>query len=360
MFNSRDQKDIFVIFDSHPRPAIHPDGAAFVFETSVDEAASYLTRLLPFDDRVLEGGVQWQAQLLGNLIAHTIIARDDPDTPTIDHELMRASIEILTLKSDLHRAITENNTLVDENKQLRETLNKSKNAAEPSKWSLPGLPTRMWHTPPPSKGPSPQASSSTSPGKGSSSGFSRSRGWEIVTPFKHDATLQTPSSSSLKPFGWEIEPYKPNYHNPPSRANPRPANILNESTSPPSRHETRDTVVPKEVSLHDLDLEFAMTQQRMYDEENARLSEERTRLARVNTNTHGTGRPRPVIGVGVFKCGICFDVHSLENVAKVEQCGHTYCRDCIRTYLETEIQGRKCPIFCPLCIVESDNSKSGG
>lgn len=296
-------KDIFVIFDSHPRPEVHPWGAGFVFKTSRDEMADYLTQLLPFDDRVLEGGVQWQAQLLGNMSGHTLIARDKPST-SVDGDIITASLEILDLKSELLQIKIEKDALAEENKRLKGTVKRYKDAEESSLWSFPSFP--IW-------GPA-----SGTPSKGSSAGSSKRR-WE------------TASSSSA-------------HHYPATRANkPPPKNTPNT----PSSQRRRDTIdtLPMELAGMDLDpdLEYAIAQQRFYDEENERLAAERTSL----------NNPGPHSNLGTFECGVCFEEQSNEFVAKIERCHHSFCRNCIRRYLETEVEARKHPIFCPGCVADS-------
>lgn len=62
---------MYAIFDSHPRPK-HPNGAAFTFFPTASRAAAYLTSLLQVDASLLDegAGLQWQAQLLGNVAGH--------------------------------------------------------------------------------------------------------------------------------------------------------------------------------------------------------------------------------------------------------------------------------------------------
>ncbi|KIP09159.1 hypothetical protein PHLGIDRAFT_103126 [Phlebiopsis gigantea 11061_1 CR5-6] len=104
------------------------------------------------------------------------------------------------------------------------------------------------------------------------------------------------------------------------------------STPPTNNVEssTKDHIDPVD------DFAFALAQQRLYDQEHECLIMERGRLS--NTAT--------------FKCEICMDKHSQEDVALVDGCGHRFCRDCIRAYASSQLREHSYPIFCPLCSVE--------
>ncbi|KAG2110087.1 hypothetical protein DEU56DRAFT_249553 [Suillus clintonianus] len=65
--------DVFVIFDSHPRPS-YPAGAGLILGTSIDQAVSRLASTIPAADNQLLSlsGLQWQAQLLNNFSGHDV------------------------------------------------------------------------------------------------------------------------------------------------------------------------------------------------------------------------------------------------------------------------------------------------
>ncbi|GJE84051.1 hypothetical protein PsYK624_001260 [Phanerochaete sordida] len=67
--------------------------------------------------------------------------------------------------------------------------------------------------------------------------------------------------------------------------------------------------------------------------------------------------PTP-LPVATFICAICFDTHSHEALAQVDGCRHMFCRDCIRTYVATQLAQRVHPIVCPLC--SANKSGPGG
>ncbi|KAI6119957.1 hypothetical protein EDD16DRAFT_728507 [Pisolithus croceorrhizus] len=51
----------------------------------------------------------------------------------------------------------------------------------------------------------------------------------------------------------------------------------------------------------------------------------------------------------MFRCGICLDDVSKDNVAQVECCTHMICRNCLRDFICTKIEEHRFPISCPIC-----------
>ena len=95
-------QDVFIIFDSHPRPS-HPLGSGFVLNSSVEATAVYLEELLSIDLGILsDPSLRWQAQLLGHFSGHILVRKFgaiyDPD---IDFVLMDASTRILSLMAEV-------------------------------------------------------------------------------------------------------------------------------------------------------------------------------------------------------------------------------------------------------------------
>lgn len=48
-----------------------------------------------------------------------------------------------------------------------------------------------------------------------------------------------------------------------------------------------------------------------------------------------------------YECEICFTENGLENIVILNKCGHFYCLDCMRMFLNTNIKDRKLKIQCP-------------
>lgn len=94
------------------------------------------------------------------------------------------------------------------------------------------------------------------------------------------------------------------------------------------------------------DLEFALQQQLLYNEEDANLSEERAKLLSLAPRT--------------FACGVCFEKIPEDFVAELTECGHKYCRDCIRQYVSSELNVPRFPIVCPLCKADGTRREPAG
>ncbi|KAJ6525855.1 hypothetical protein B0H10DRAFT_2156894 [Mycena sp. CBHHK59/15] len=50
-----------------------------------------------------------------------------------------------------------------------------------------------------------------------------------------------------------------------------------------------------------------------------------------------------------FNCVVCMETHSLEDVALVEPCQHMFCRSCMRNHVQSRLEARQLPIYCPTC-----------
>jgi hypothetical protein len=77
--------------------------------------------------------------------------------------------------------------------------------------------------------------------------------------------------------------------------------------------------------------------QRQFDEEDHLLAVEREELA-------ATAEQQLV-----FDCGVCMDTFPEESVARIEPCGHPYCRECVRGLIVSQIESRRFPVLCPTC-----------
>ncbi|KAI0645182.1 hypothetical protein C8Q79DRAFT_757152 [Trametes meyenii] len=57
-----------------------------------------------------------------------------------------------------------------------------------------------------------------------------------------------------------------------------------------------------------------------------------------------------------YSCGICFEGHSEDHIARIGPCGHTYCMECLTGWVTSKIEERRYPILCPQCMVTSKNT----
>jgi len=99
-----DDADVFMVFDSHPRPD-HPDGAGFTFNTSLDATAGYLDNLLAIDESILsDHSLQWQTQLLASFSGLLFVAktiRFDSNPVEAERAMIESSLSILALQAEV-------------------------------------------------------------------------------------------------------------------------------------------------------------------------------------------------------------------------------------------------------------------
>jgi hypothetical protein len=67
------------------------------------------------------------------------------------------------------------------------------------------------------------------------------------------------------------------------------------------------------------------------------------------TATKGKGK--------VFECCICMDEMPVYSIARIDSCGHIFCRECLRGHVVARLEERKFPILCPTCTVDKRKRK---
>jgi hypothetical protein len=72
--------------------------------------------------------------------------------------------------------------------------------------------------------------------------------------------------------------------------------------------------------------------QRQFDEEDRRLAAERAELVAAAEKQR------------VFNCGMCMDTLPEESIARIEPCGHSFCRECVRELIVSQIESRRFPV----------------
>ncbi|KAK0217806.1 hypothetical protein IW262DRAFT_1093833 [Armillaria fumosa] len=126
------EQNIYVIFDTHPRPT-HPDGSGITFLATVESAAERLSEILSVDTRLLsESGLQWQAQLLANFSAHVFILNDkwSNDSTHLKQALLESSVTILTLQAQLSDLESRNLSLTSTTDRLEEEIDELQETCE--------------------------------------------------------------------------------------------------------------------------------------------------------------------------------------------------------------------------------------
>ncbi|TFY82539.1 hypothetical protein EWM64_g1474 [Hericium alpestre] len=48
-----------------------------------------------------------------------------------------------------------------------------------------------------------------------------------------------------------------------------------------------------------------------------------------------------------------------DSVARLEPCGHEFCRGCVRDYVKAKIEEHRFPVLCPICVVGKGKTEPG-
>jgi hypothetical protein len=91
--------------------------------------------------------------------------------------------------------------------------------------------------------------------------------------------------------------------------------------------------------------QLAAMLQRQFDEEDHLLATEHAELLAAAEQQR------------VFDCGVCLDTLPEESIARIDPCGHSFCRECIRGFIMSQIESRRFPVLCPTCTAEPVNNR---
>ncbi|KAF9499666.1 hypothetical protein BDN71DRAFT_1441837 [Pleurotus eryngii] len=83
-------------------------------------------------------------------------------------------------------------------------------------------------------------------------------------------------------------------------------------------------------------------------------SSEESLLQSVANPESSSGRVCPA-----FSCSICLDDHPEDDVALIPSCEHSFCRDCLRSYITNKVSEHRYPVFCPVCTTLADQQSPG-
>jgi Ring finger domain len=253
-----DDTDVFVIFDSHPRPS-HPDGAVFILNTSIHKTAAHLKRILPVDRRLLsDSDLQWQAQLLGNFSGHTFVSKGADIFPAhMIPTITESSLAILALRAEVSDLKLQNSVLTSENKRLVEE--------------------------------------------------------KRIEDEYRDARIQIPYSLSKYhgSNGYLSRSVSARVGN--ATAGPSPESNVQKRRKPGGKDRNR-----------------------------FEAKDERAKTIRRH-----------------FECRICMEEHIEDSVARIDSCGHSFCRECVRDYVGFKLDENRFPILCPICMTGQGKGEPG-
>jgi len=106
-----------ILFDSHPRPDLHPEGAAFIFFADEEGPIQYLSSLFQTDEELVEAKTR-DISPLGRYTAHVLTLQ--LSTPAeAERAFYRANIRILVEQLNLRNTTTKDTALSAEVALLR-------------------------------------------------------------------------------------------------------------------------------------------------------------------------------------------------------------------------------------------------
>jgi Ring finger domain len=335
-------RNVFIIFDSHPRPS-YPNGAGMTVNTSIESTARRLTELLPTVD-LPDSFLQWQAQLLANYSGHIFVPHGaEMSTPILWQAVLESSLAQLSMQAELADLRSQNDLLKDEQQRLESEIKEAEVrsrrqerqiqqlelSATSSKYHRDSTPPRHmsssnYYSPYPSSSRASTSTPTSTPTPSSPSANSRSG-----HTYGHSGTLPTPRPTP--PFDRED--------------NISYAMRLQRKFDEEDRNlSAQRTELARSAHFDRQDgISYAMRLQREFDEENRALSAQRTDLAKSAQR--------------VFKCSICMEEMPVDSIARVDTCGHTFCRECLREYVATRLDEHRFPILCPTCTANKGKGK---
>ncbi|KAI0663237.1 hypothetical protein C8Q70DRAFT_501362 [Cubamyces menziesii] len=312
---------LFVIFDSHPRPNKHPDGAAFIFHHSSTSVARYLAELLKYDESLLrEQGLQWQAQLLTQCSGDIFVASDAVLNDKGWAEVaLDASLQVISLRAQVRERESQTQELTNEKQRmqaeitsLERDLLRIDNLLQRERAKMGRYEQQLATLRDASK-PASQREAQATPHSRQVAGYN----WRPLSIW--DSWRPTGRTNEAFPtLGQHTPPPPP----PPPKSEPKP-----------DREPTPD------VDMVALELQLA------FNEENEQLEAQMRELQRI--------QPK------FFDCKICFEQHQEDNVAIVHPCEHAYCRACLLSYAASKIEEHRYPILCPMCTADPQGNAPG-
>ncbi|KAJ3555966.1 hypothetical protein NM688_g2287 [Phlebia brevispora] len=297
---------IFMTFDSHPRQK-HPDGAALIIHPSLEAAASYLSDLLRFDPALLtDPTLHWQAQLLAHYSAHMFVAKDVPPAPAdLTNTLIEASLTVLALKAEVADLNGKIKTLESDNKHLAEDNAQLEARVEDLEEDVQ---RRVW----------------------------RARFLDTPQTNANRASTDTDGSSST---------------------------LASSHSEPPVASSSKTKIISTILDTEEDDESFATRIQLEWQEQvepgvmlayqRQREFEEEDRQLRAQFDTLRQTMP------ATFQCGICLEEELEDTLARMNGCGHSFCRSCALSYLRSKLEEHRFPIPCPICSTEQGGADPG-
>ncbi|KAG2040575.1 hypothetical protein BDR03DRAFT_949223 [Suillus americanus] len=304
------ETDVFVIFDSHPRPS-YPAGSGLIFNTSIDQAVSRLATILPAtDSRLLSlSGLQWQAQLLNNISGHIFVSNGPPsDMRGMQHTVVESSLAVLRLRAEVAELTQKNERLAEEHATLEEEVQRLDDALSIEKKKVVSL-----------------QESSKIVQKSSERCFTSK-------PLPSQPSNGLAGSSRLAPLNF--------LHSSSSSDKITNNDRGRDADAWSSLYDTVKEDLRHEWGPDSLNSAAALELQQSFDVEDLQLRDQMQTLA--------ASLPH------IFSCVICMEEQPVDNSVDL-QCDHSICRTCIRGHICSKIEEHRFPVLCPVCMTENNN-----
>lgn len=255
--------------------------------------------------------MQWQLQLLTNFSGHTFLATTTPDSlPELKQTVLDSSLAILALRAEVEDLKYRNTALLEETRRLERAPDRpnSEKRAGKSKAIVPGY-KRPSSTSKRSSTAVPVASTSkTQHNTKQRSSGNRDRSHSPIRPIIYYSGDPTRSGSSTKERGDFAS----------------------------ASFEEWDNSLPRSTQLA---------------AEKRREAELKLEAERIELETNAAQL--------IFRCAICLEEYSEDDVARVATCEHAFCRDCLRSYIISKVNEHCYPISCPICMMEKSEEPCG-
>ncbi|KAJ7066410.1 hypothetical protein C8F01DRAFT_1123157 [Mycena amicta] len=332
------QQEIFVIFDSHPRPT-HPDGAGFIVNSSLDAAAAHLDNLLAVDDRLLtDRGLQWQTQLLANFSGHFFIpkGRIVNTLEEMTKAVMDSSLVALMMQAEVAELKLQNAALSRDRLALEAELDELR-AKHSSSKQKQKQPSSSLNSPRPQSyrdAAQPLAGPSKVSDRQSASAKNALEYFHNPTNIQRPPRAKNESSDFL--MAQQMQMDVDSFAGPSSRRMKR-ANRRRSHHRPDDENDFM--LAAKLQSQWNQQDQQDVARAREYEAEYARLTAERAALEKLQQK--------------VFKCPLCLEELPEDDVAFIHNCDHKICRECMKRYVASKLTDKIYPIFCPSCLAET-------
>ncbi|KAF8267014.1 hypothetical protein EI94DRAFT_86218 [Lactarius quietus] len=250
----------------------YPNGVRISADASLTRAVRHLVALWP-SISVSDARLRQQAELLSCFTAYSLVRRNGgADSATLTEALLKSSLTLLSLREEVANLRSQSSTLTSDTKRLEAKLEEKKNRYEEQSRTIES-----------------------------------SESWAITRG------STTPKPPTLQ---WYMPP------------------AFQSRSAFDEGPKTDDPLLRVVLPERD-DLEYALSLQLEFDEENLVLSAERDLVIQDAERT--------------FICNMCYKNHSIDSVMLMAPCEHTFCPACLRTHVVWELNERNFPVQCPAC-----------